>query len=187
MRYRALSAFSISGCRFPPPRGPCRPCGPCATRPEAPVISERQGVEPVDDGAGPQHSARTRPVVHLGNHGRHQSRPDNRGHRGRRIRPCRPGGNRLARCAQSWGNPTHPPKRAPAAAARTTSPPGHPQVPPTATWWIGVLRLSRTAGFRVLSAGRPGRRSGRRRRAPWPEPPGRGRRPARRRPRRSRC
>ena len=30
------------------------------------------------------------------------------------------------------GNPTHPLIRAPAATARTTSPPGHPQVPPTA-------------------------------------------------------
>ena len=85
------------------------------------------------------------------------------------------------------GNPTHPLIRAPAAAARTTSPPGHPQVPPTATWWTGVLRFSWSAEFRAFSAGRPGRRSGRRRRAPWPGPRGRGRRPARRRRRRSRC
>ena len=85
------------------------------------------------------------------------------------------------------GNPTHPLIRVPAAAARTTPPPGHPQVPPTATWWTGVLRFSWSAEFRAFSAGRPGRRSGRRRRAPWPGPRGRGRRPARRRRRRSRC
>ena len=31
------------------------------------------------------------------------------------------------------GNPTYPTKQVPAPQARTTSPPGHPQVPPTAT------------------------------------------------------
>ena len=64
------------------------------------MISERQGVEPIDDGTGPQHSAGTRPVVHLGKHGRQSGELEVTGHadsRAQHVRhrargPCRPGG-----------------------------------------------------------------------------------------------
>ena len=47
--------------------------------------------------------------------------------------PVVPAGTASLAALSHGGNPTHPPKRVPASPARTTSPPEHPQVPPTAT------------------------------------------------------